>query len=44
MGGGLQKSGHRKGGFIQQLGRPSLKKTRTKNIFVFMEPKDINSN
>ena len=26
-----------RGGLIQQPGRPSLKKTRTKNIFVFVE-------
>ena len=29
------KDGHREGGLTQQPGRPSLKKARTKNIFVF---------
>ena len=33
----LDNLGHREGGLIQQPGNPSLKKTRTKNIFVFME-------
>ena len=38
------KLGHRDGeGLTQQPRRPSLKKTRTKNIFVFEEQKDINS-
>ena len=39
---GFQKSGQTwtsggGGGLIQQPGHPSLKKTRTKNIFVFVE-------